>query len=150
MIKFLCTVGTTPFPSLIEYITVNFDNEVNDIFLQSAIKTNTKFIKSVDYVDNIGEYIDNYDVIVTHAGAGSIYSLLELHKKIIVVPNLERDDKHQFDISKYIEENNYGIVCWDINNLKKCIDEIEGLIFDEYEKRFFFKAEEIKGIIDND
>jgi beta-1,4-N-acetylglucosaminyltransferase len=73
------------------------------------------------FTDKIELYYNTADLIICHAGAGTVYNLLELKKKIIVVPNLERVDPHQRELACYIEKNNYGMVCWDINKINELI-----------------------------
>ena len=90
---------------------------------------------------------DEYELIVTHAGAGSIYGLLEKGKNLIVVPNLERDDKHQSEIAKFVEDNNYALVCWDISDLPKLINKSRTFKKNKYDKTDFFKYDEIIRII---
>ncbi|HEA1399118.1 TPA: hypothetical protein RVE45_003897, partial [Escherichia coli] len=67
--------------------------------------------------DDVDVFYNDADVIITHAGAGTLYQLLEKGKKIIAVPNLERIDKHQVDIATYMERNHYLLVCWDYNEI---------------------------------
>lgn len=139
------TVGTTPFRSLIsilDEIALN-DNLNNYIFQTSDPKTTTLNGYSFQFTDNITHYYNSADLVITHAGAGTIYQLLELKKKIIVVPNLERIDKHQSDISSYMELRGHLLVCWNISELAEKI----GLASDfnpvPYVKDEFFKNEEI-------
>lgn len=147
MIKFLYTVGTTPFMSLTNYLVKNFDIPGNDIILQTAQDTNTEHINSARFLHDFEERVDEYELIVTHAGAGSIYGLLEKGKNLIVVPNLERDDKHQSEIAKFVEDNNYALVCWDISDLPKLINKSRTFKKNKYDKTDFFKYDEIIRII---
>lgn len=144
--KVLVTVGTTSFNDLIQYIDQNIKEL--DIVFQIAdgnyIPQNYKYFK---FSTNIDSLIDTMDVIITHAGAGSIYGLLEKRKKIIVVPNLSRVDKHQVELATFIEENNYAFVLWDYNLLKGFLKNIMNKQFNVYSKEHFFKSNEIKKLI---
>ncbi|MCS0305990.1 PssE/Cps14G family polysaccharide biosynthesis glycosyltransferase [Vibrio diabolicus] len=145
MSRFFYTVGTTPFPSLTAYLVDNFDVPGNEVFLQTAQSTNTQYIESVSFISDFEEKIEDYELIVTHAGAGSVYGLLEKGKNLIVVPNLERDDKHQIEIAKFVEENMYAIVCWDFLKLPELIESYKTFEKSEYRKDRFFKDKEIIG-----
>ena len=143
MIKFLYTVGTTPFSRLTNKIINKYDSSENDIYAQTASDEIVKYIKHVKFTSNFEEKLFNYDLVITHAGAGSIYSLLEKSKKIIVVPNLDRDDKHQYEIAKFVEMNGLGIVCWNPDEISDSIR--KSLVFNPkvYIKQKFYKVDEI-------
>ena len=82
--KIFVTVGTTKFDSLIKYIDKNIKNENFQIEMQIADgyykPINYKYFSFTSDIENL--YLDS-DVVITHAGAGSIYHLLELRKRII-------------------------------------------------------------------
>lgn len=147
MSRFFYTVGTTPFPSLTAYLVDNFDVPGNEVFLQTAQSTKTQHIESISFISDFDEKINDYELIVTHAGAGSVYGLLEKGKSLIVVPNLERDDKHQTEIAKFVEKNMYAMVCWDISKLSDLIKNHEGFKKNEYRRDRFFKDKEIIGFL---
>lgn len=54
------------------------------------------------------------DVVITHAGVGTVIQLLELGKSPVVVPRErirnEHVDDHQFQISRLLEERNLAVV----------------------------------------
>jgi len=107
-IKILVTVGTTPFVPLTEY----FDRQVAG--LKTKIQCGDGPLPSdVDgfrFSKEIEKEIDNADLVVTHAGAGSVYKLLEKQKPLLVVPNLERRDQHQAELANYVRESGYAMV----------------------------------------
>lgn len=109
MIKVFVTVGTTPFDALIKHLD---QQDWNGIEIIAQISDEASFIpRNIEYFefcDNIDFYYKNYDVIISHAGAGSIYKLLELHKKCIFVPNTTMKDNHQEDICRFVSENNFA------------------------------------------
>jgi beta-1,4-N-acetylglucosaminyltransferase len=141
------TVGTTPFDSLIEYLD-NMKTE-EEIILQ--ISKDAKYIPKnkvyFKFISNINEYYEKASLIITHAGAGSIYNLLEKNKKLIIVPNIERVDTHQLDITEYMKKKNYALTCLDINSLSNVIKNVNNTIFKKYEKEPFFKDKEITTFI---
>jgi beta-1,4-N-acetylglucosaminyltransferase len=150
MVNFFVTVGTTPFDGLI----INLDEfskknkSFNFIFQKSQGKYTPTFGESFNFSNEIEKYYIDADIVITHAGAGSIYRLLELNKKVIIVPNFERIDKHQSDIALFMEKNQHALVLWDYENLENTI--LESLHFSPrlYEKDSFFKSIDISSYID--
>lgn len=143
--KIFVTVGTTSFDKMIEKVD-NFFLKESDFNVTFQI-ADGKYIpvsgKYFSYTDKIYDYYNEADVVITHAGAGTIYTLLEMEKKIIAIPNLERIDKHQKDLAKYMESNNYLMVCWDYENLPFVIGSIRDFTPSKYKKNHFFKYDEI-------
>ena len=121
--KVLVTVGTTPFDSLIRFCDENLSSDF-DLTLQLSNKGIylPKRFNFFRFADNIAEYYDNSDVVITHAGAGTIFNLLERGKHIIVVPNLDRDDGHQRDLAEIISQKKWGLVCWELDTLPALIE----------------------------
>jgi beta-1,4-N-acetylglucosaminyltransferase len=144
--KILVTVGTTKFDSLIEYIDVNGQFNGIDIEFQTAnggyIPVNHPYFSFVDSNAIIEKYA-GADIIITHAGQGTIIRLLEMRKKFIVVPNLERVDKHQLDIADFLSKNKYAFVAYSFSQLDMFVDICRDYRFREYSKENFFKAGEI-------
>ncbi|KAB0483018.1 hypothetical protein F7Q91_01575 [Vibrio chagasii] len=143
--KILVTVGTTVFDSLIEHVDslAGSDKENEYTFQVASSRIKSKNGSYVSFVEDIESYYLNADLIITHAGAGTIYRLLELRKKIIVVPNLERVDKHQSDIAKYMEKHKHLLVSWELDNLLSKINEAKSYVPVYYSKVPFFKVDEI-------
>ncbi len=143
------TVGTTPFDSLIKYLD-NLETK-EDIVLQISKDATyiPKHKKYFEFVENINDYYEKASLIITHAGAGSIYNLLEKKKKIIIVPNTDRLDNHQLDISDYMNKKNYAISCTKLNTLQNIIENIDKIEFLPYDKEEFFKQKEIYKYINN-
>ncbi|MEM4662841.1 MAG: PssE/Cps14G family polysaccharide biosynthesis glycosyltransferase [Candidatus Diapherotrites archaeon] len=75
-----------------------------------------KFLTSEEYENEIKKA----DVVVSHAGAGSIISALAQKKPIVLVPRLkkygEHTDDHQVDIANALQRKGKAIV---VNDLKK-------------------------------
>jgi beta-1,4-N-acetylglucosaminyltransferase len=138
------TVGTTKFDLLIEYLDKDDFFKTFNMEFQIA---NGNYIPSnhlyYQFVENIKEKYMAADIVITHGGAGTVYQLLEIKKTIIVVPNLMRRDKHQLDIAKFVDENNYGLVAYDFSQLKPFIKHIDEFTANVFMKDKFFKAAEI-------
>lgn len=148
--KILITIGTTKFDTLIEYLDTNLDYAKKEVLFQIANgmyePKNFPFIRFTDQI--VEKYIDS-DLIITHAGCGSILSLLELNKKIIIVPNMDRLDKHQLDIANFMHENKYAISCLEFNDILTAIKNIELTNFRLYKKNSFNQTHSIVKMINN-
>jgi beta-1,4-N-acetylglucosaminyltransferase len=148
--KTLVTVGTTSFDSLIEYIdTEKFFHEM-DIEFQIAngkyAPVRHQYFRFIDS-DLITEKYRSADNIITHAGLGTVIQLLEMGKNFIVVPNLERVDKHQTDIADYLTKNKYAFVAYNFNQIGMFIDLCGNYQFNSYSKTPFFKTDEIRSFL---
>lgn len=141
----LVTAGTTPFDSLFAHI--------NDLAPRFP---NFRFIGQIghgDYVptafpsftfsNEFATQIDSADAVITHAGAGTVYDLLERGKPSIVIANLERKDKHQREITKYVQDSGYALATTDLADLKEFLDQLETFEPARYEKTDFFLAGDI-------
>ena len=137
----LVTVGTTAFDMLIATIDKSFegDKSVNIIAqISSSSNYHSKNFQSFKFSDDFQSYIDSADLIVTHAGAGSVYSMLEISKKLVVVPNLTRADNHQLELAKYVQDNNFAMSCFDLAEIKNCINQARNIEFEPYRCEKFF------------
>jgi beta-1,4-N-acetylglucosaminyltransferase len=116
MINVFITVGTTPFDKLIKLFDENIDlaifncsAQVSDLSEYSA-----KRIRVVPFVEDIKKYLLDSDIIISHAGAGNVYNILELNKKGVFVPNDKLKDSHQNDICKFLKIGNFAeVYCLD-------------------------------------
>ena len=105
---------------------------------QSPTRLKDTSLEQFNFKENVIDYFLSSDLVITHAGAGSCYKLIELGVPIIVVPNLNRRDKHQKEIALYFEKNNYCSVCWDLNKLENIIEKQDSVRFTHIEKPLFF------------
>jgi len=137
--KIFVTTGTTKFNSLVKEVISLSENTLMKIILQCPSKTiNHPRITHFQFTENIDKYYKSADIVITHAGAGTCYRLLESGIKPIVVPNLERSDSHQREIALYIENNKYSSVCWEIEKIEEHINKHADSNFIEYQKDDFF------------
>lgn len=125
------TVGTTPFEGLIK--AADELELKDDVIIQKAegkyVPKNKEFF---EYTDKFSEYLEKAEVVVTHGGAGTIYQLLGMGKKIVGVSNEERNDHHQWDLLKKMSEEGHLIWCKDLKDLGKCIEESKIKNFKKY------------------
>lgn len=147
--RILVTVGTTRFDTLVKFSDELAKKLIGDEFIFQI--SDSTYIptagESFSFSSNIEEFYINADIVITHAGAGSIYRLLELNKKIVVVPNLERIDKHQVDIASYMEREGCLLVAWDYDELESKIYEAKSISLNKFERKSFFVYEEIATFI---
>lgn len=149
MKKCLICVGTSSFNSLL----IQIDSlKRNDVYFEIQYGNSSyipKHHKSYRWLDNFIEYAASFDFVITHAGAGTIYGLLEKNVKLLVVPNIERVDKHQLEISRFLLENNLAYICYDINDLNGRINDIlrSDSNIDSYSKEDFFLIDLISDIV---
>jgi beta-1,4-N-acetylglucosaminyltransferase len=130
--KIFATIGTTNFPELIKRIDL-LDMKGVEITCQIAnVKYEPINVPFFRFTKDIDVYYNSFDVFICHAGAGTIYKLLELNKKIIVVPNNQLKDKHQNDICTFVEKNNLGFVAWKLSDIQLLLSKIENYTFGLY------------------
>ena len=144
----LVTTGTTPFEGLIKSID-GLDNPEWTFKYQIAL--GSKYLPSSDsyffFSDKIEQLYISSDIVVCHAGAGTVFKLLEMKKMAVVVPNSERRDKHQLDLANYVDTNDYAIVCYDVKNIGDAILKARDFRPKVYIKEEFFKDNFLNKII---
>jgi beta-1,4-N-acetylglucosaminyltransferase len=138
------TVGTTAFESLIIKV-----DEISNLIEEKIICQ----IADGEYVPRNCEYFrfkptlenefSNADLVICHGGAGTLFNLLELNKKVISIPNLERKDKHQTDLIDTLSEGNHIISCYDLSELATKILDSKNISLTKYEHPECRIAEEI-------
>ena len=74
---------------------------------------------------------EKYDIVISHAGAGSTFWALENNKQLITIVDLRRADKHQRDLGAWLHENRYSYV---LQNRIPAIDEIEEVAGNEFNR----------------
>jgi len=75
--------------------------------------------------DEYEKEIKNADVVISHAGAGSIITALQYRKPLIIVPRLkkfgEHTDDHQIDLAKALDERKKAIAVFNPDELLDAI-----------------------------
>jgi UDP-N-acetylglucosamine transferase subunit ALG13 len=94
--------------------------------------------KSVQYFrfipfEKMEKLFDSANLIITHAGIGSVLLALRKRKKVIVVPRMKRfgehSDNHQVQIAKELEKQKMVIAVYNIDNLEEAIKKSKNLNF---------------------
>ncbi|KAF9927366.1 N-acetylglucosaminyldiphosphodolichol N-acetylglucosaminyltransferase catalytic subunit alg13 [Mortierella alpina] len=66
------------------------------------------------YKSSLQQDMENADLIISHAGSGSILEALRLKKKLIVVVNEDLMDNHQQELGSALHEQNH-LVCTSVS-----------------------------------
>jgi beta-1,4-N-acetylglucosaminyltransferase len=123
------TVGTTQFDLLIETI-LRDDSDVlrtlidclhiEKLIIQTGSSQIPPSASRIDlpiviehykYKDSIDDDIQQADLVISHAGAGTILQTLEAHKPLLVVVNEQLMDNHQVEIADEMERQGYLFHC---------------------------------------
>lgn len=143
--RILVTVGTTSFDTLMRHC----DESLKGYDLRFQIAGGRYHPKNGSYL-RFGDIAPLYawaDLVITHAGAGSVYTLLEQGKRLIVVPNLERRDPHQQELARYIEVNRFAHVLWEPSAIREAIEVANQSMFEPYVPYRFCMSEEITSLL---
>lgn len=147
--KILVTIGTTSWDDLMRYIDKTLGKKYK-IFYQIAdgnYVPNTG--TSERFISNFQSFCGEFDIIITHAGAGTVYNLLESNSLLVVIPNVDRIDKHQLELADFIDRENLAAVAYCFEEIEEKIDDIirGGSNFESYKKEEFFLIEDILALI---
>ena len=135
------TVGTyyLGFERLIkkmDEIAGGIDEEV--IAQIGSTKYRPKNMTYFTFVEDENEILELYKkarIIVSHAGVGSILTIFNYTKPLIIVPRLkkfnEHIDDHQLEIAEVLKNNGKFTLVYDIKNLETALKEVRKL---DYEK----------------
>ena len=128
----------------------------DEIIVQAGFtKYETNNMKVFDMIskEDLEEYVDKSDIIITHAGIGSITMALKKNKKIIAVPRLhkfnEHVNDHQKEIVKAFNEKGYLIGIQDVDELPKALEQIKEFNPVEYQQNNQKMIKIIENFIDN-
>ncbi len=73
--------------------------------------------------------VSKSDIIITHAGTGSVTSALKAHKKVIIFPRFfelnEHLDDHQLELAGLFTDKGYTLTATNKDELRECILNIE-------------------------
>lgn len=158
MILVLLGTQNNSFIRLLEGIQENINKGIitDSVIVQSGFtKFESKDMKIFSMMDKneFSKLQDEADLIITHAGVGSIISSLEKGKKVIVVPRLKRYNEHvndhQIQIAKKFKQQGYVKYVINIKNLGKVIKSMDKFVPKEYKKSESNVISIIENFIDN-
>ena len=108
------TLGTQdkPFVRLLDIL--EHSSLTDEIIVQAGYTDyQSKKMKIYKYLDkdDFERYMEEADIVIAHAGVGTILSALNKHKKVLVVPRLaklgEHTNDHQLQIAEAFSKQNY-------------------------------------------
>ncbi|KAH9422524.1 transferase [Dermatophagoides pteronyssinus] len=131
--KIFITVGTTRFDRLIEsllmpnvisalqqigceQLTIQYGryNDLDQLNLFQMLPNISVKLFDYDY-KSFEKYLQNSDLIIGHAGAGTVLEVLRMNKSLLIIINNDLMDNHQQELADELAENNY-VQCTDIEN----------------------------------
>ncbi|KAL7077994.1 hypothetical protein ACQ4LE_002291 [Meloidogyne hapla] len=80
------------------------------------------------YKDSIRNEMEDSDLIIGHAGAGTCLEVLELEKPFIAIINNSLMNNHQLELAKQLEKDEY-LICTIPENLEKSLSENSNKLF---------------------
>ena len=132
---FIVTGTQEPFDRLLKIVDRWYSrNKGVKIIAQTAESTfSSKNMTCFDYLepDVFNEYFNNADVIIGHAGIGTIITALENEKKLIVFPRLvkhnEHRNDHQLHTAKGFDKLGLINVAYSENELLEYLDDLDSI-----------------------
>ena len=153
MILVMLGTQNNDFHRLLDEIERNIENgnSNEEVIVQAGFtkyKSNKMKIFDVTSKKNLEDLIKKADLIITHAGVGSIEMSLEQNKKVIAVPRLkkykEHVNDHQKDIEGEFNKRGWIIGINDVSELGIALKKVGNFIPKKYEKP---KTDEIVYVI---
>lgn len=103
--------------------------------IDEALKTFEKFQGKFEikpFFENIGELMNEADLIVSRAGASSIAEIITMSKPSILIPYPHATDDHQYHNAKFLADNDSCILMSEKNLTKQSFKmELEKILFDK-------------------
>ncbi len=143
MILVMLGTQNNDFHRLLDEIEKNIENgNINEeVVVQAGFtkyKSDKMKIFSLTSKENLENLIKQADLIITHAGVGSIEMALEQNKKVIANPILkkfgEHVNDHQKDIERKLDEKGCLIGIDDVSKLGIALKKVKKFIPKKYEK----------------
>lgn len=123
---FVTSGAIVPFKQLIEssldsnildqFVANGFDEleiqygQGENIFNKALKQRNDIKITGIAFTNDINKHIESSDLIISHAGTGSILDAVRAYKPLIVMVNTTLMDNHQLDIATQFAQYGYLLV----------------------------------------
>ena len=139
----LVTVGTNraPYEGLFEAMDEYARSTGEEVLIQRSMSDfRAKHCKDFGFVpdEEMKGYYDRADILVCHAGIGTIVNGLERNIPLVLVPRgvvmSAGADDQQSVVAKKVEQMGRGVVVEDLKDLYAKIDEAKNLKMSPYEK----------------
>lgn len=139
----LVTLGTQDksFERLLKALDNLIDKKIiqEEVVVQAGYTNyESKNMKVFSYLpkEEFEKLIEECDLLITHAGVGSIMAGLKRKKKIIAIPRLakyqEHTNDHQLQIAEEFEKEGYLLSVVDLKDLKKVLNKAKKFNPKEY------------------
>lgn len=144
------------FPRLLDAIQKKIDEgkiSKEEIIVQAgSTKYTSRDMKIIDYmsIKDFEECIEKADIIICHAGVGTILTALKSGKKIIAGARLkqygEHVNDHQLQILENFEEEGYILALEDFDKIDILIEQVKNFTPAKFKsnKKFFLRQLEKK------
>lgn len=142
MILVLLGTQDNSFHRLLEKIEELIEKEVikDEVIVQAGhTKYKTDKMKVFDLmpIEQLYDYEEQADLVITHGGVGSIVSSIKRNKKVIAVPRKhqykEHINDHQKEIVELFNKKRYIIGINDIEELQDALEKVENFIPEKYQ-----------------
>lgn len=91
---------------VVESLGLDLTNETNDKSV-TTFSNSSLSIQAFAFSADISTFISNADIVVSHAGTGSIMDSLRLDKPLLVVTNQRLMDDHQEEVAAQFENEGF-------------------------------------------
>lgn len=156
----LVTLGTQDkeFRRLLDIVEDAIDRKVikDEVIVQAGhTKYESKNMKIFDFSDReeFGKLINECDLLITHAGVGSIITGLNNNKKVIVVPRLakynEHLNDHQLQITNNFVKKGYILALQEEDKIDDVLNKIKKFKPNKFESNTKNMVKLIESFIDN-
>lgn len=98
----------------------------------------SKYFQTFDMIadEEFKKIIDESDLIISHAGTGTVISSLKKSKKVIIFPRMEKYDEHyddhQLELCQLFSSKNYVMCAKNKKELIQCINNLESFIPEKF------------------
>lgn len=92
--------------NVVDLLDFLLTNETNDKSV-TTFANSTMTLLAFAFSPDIASYIADADIVVSHAGTGSILDTLRLHKPLLVVTNQQLMNDHQEEVASQFEKEGY-------------------------------------------
>lgn len=121
----LVTVGSTNFDALLKALDAKFieallARHISRVSIQIGRTGHyepTDFVKQCEeakiqadffqFRPDFSDYVKGFDLIISHAGAGSVLDALHSKKKLLVIVNEQLMDNHQIELAEALAQQQY-------------------------------------------
>ena len=125
------TVGTTKFEELVKKIDKIAPELGENVLIQLGNgKYKPRNCKWFRFSPNLDKYYKKADLVISHDGAGTLFELINLGKRVVALEN--KETIHNPDLVRKFSEEKHLIYCKDIENLKDCIYKAKRYKFKKY------------------